>query len=222
MSDELHWKSLQLGPWIVPAGHVSHGSRVRLVMDGTTQYAFMDRFYPGERNADKEGWQIWLQTESATYRAGSPEFCMRVGSMIRSRGMIANLSLRENLLLPFLYDGDEARLAKAAEEVEAVAERVDLLPYLDEQAGERSSYTHALVSLGRCLLLKPDVIVAQEVHVGMSPERLQRFRDLAIEGLRSLDAGILYLTSTVFEGSGISFEQTLEPMRADPGMAEAA
>jgi len=65
------------------------------------------------------------------------------------------------------------------------------------------------VSLGRCRLMRPGVIIAQEAHVGMSPERLARFRALAIETVRELDAGVLYLTSSVEEGSGIPFARTL-------------
>jgi ABC-type lipoprotein export system ATPase subunit len=131
--------------------------------------------------------------------------------MIRQRGILANLSLRENLLLPFLYHGGAERIASAEHEVDDVAERLGLAGMLQEQAGERSGYTHALVSLGRCMLLHPAIIVAQEIHVGMSPEHLERFRELAIAALAELGAGLLYLTSTEHEGSGVHFDRTLVP-----------
>jgi ABC-type uncharacterized transport system YnjBCD ATPase subunit len=212
MGDVLHWNELQLGYWTLPSGSVCRGRHVRLVMDNALQYDFLNRIYLGMDDEEEQTWPVWLESGEHRLAAGSPAFCMRVGSMIRHRGLVANLSLRENLLLPFLYGAGEEGLARAEKELETVAEQVDLLPFLDEQAGERSAYTHALVSLGRCLLLRPDVIIAQEVHVGMSPERLARFRDLAAEALQTLGAGILYLTSTVFEGSGIRFEETLEPV----------
>ena len=81
---------------------------------------------------------------------------------------------------------------------------------LYEQAGERSAYTHALVSLGHGLLKRTDVIVAQEVHVGMPPERLQIFRDKVTEAMQKLEAGVLYLTASMHEGSGLEFSQTYE------------
>lgn len=222
MSDVLLWNELQLGPWLVPPGSISRGKHVRLVMESALQYDFLNRIYLGSQEMHEEEWHIWLQSGSSRLAAGTSEFCMRVGSMIRSRGLVANLSLRENLLLPFLYGGTEVQREQAEQHLEAVAEQVDLLPFLDEQAGERTAYTHALVSLGRCLLLKPDVIIAQEVHVGMSPERLARFRDLATGALQTLGAGVLYLTSTVFEGSGIRFDTTLEPLPADATLVGGA
>jgi hypothetical protein len=59
------------------------------------------------------------------------------------------------------------------------------------------------------MLLHPAIIVAQEIHVGMSPDRLMRFRDMAIGALRQLGSGLLYLTSSEYEGSGVRFDRTL-------------
>ncbi|MFQ5581033.1 MAG: hypothetical protein ACE5F3_00210 [Mariprofundaceae bacterium] len=208
MSGTLRWRQLQLGNGIIQSGKVAFGEYVRLVIDGRCQYDFMRHLFfeprPGE-----EAWQMWLETDTASIQAGTPEFIEEVGSMIRHRGLLANLSLRENLLLPFLYRGEDERLQKAEDEVNEVAEFIGLASSLNEQAGERSAYTHALVSLGRCLLRRPDIIIAQEVHVGMPPDRLTHFRALAVEALNVLGSGILYLTATEHEGSGVEFSRTL-------------
>lgn len=209
MSDVLQWNELMLFGDVLPADQVSRGENVRIVMNNRFQYAFLSLLFPDMGEQGSLASSIWLQSGDERYSAGSHEFCQRVGSMIRHRGLMANLSLRENLLLPFLYCGDEARLQRAKERVDEVAEFVGL-ERLEQQAGERSGYTHALLSLSHCLLLEPDIIVAQEVHVGMSPDRSQVFREKAAIALQELGSGVLYLSASVNEGSDLTFARTHE------------
>lgn len=213
MSDTLFWNELHLGHATIPKAHVKHGEYVRLVMDYPCQYAFMQQMFLLEEGEEQDRWKMWLQTDSGSYCAGTPEFSTRIGSMIRQRGLIANLSLRENLLLPFLYHGDPLRLQKAEDEVVDVAQQLGIASSLDEKAGERSTYKHALMSLARCMLAKPAIIVAQEVHVGMPPEQLERFREYSMMALAQLGAGLLYLTESIDEGSGLEYARTLKVSR---------
>jgi len=209
MSDVLQWDDLKLFGDLLPADRVACGESVRIVMNNRFQYAFLSLMFPDMGEQGSLASSIWLQSGDERYSAGSPEFCLRVGSMIRHRGLMANLSLRENLLLPFLYCGDEDRLHRAKKRVDEVAEFVGL-ERLEQQAGERSSFTHALLSLGHCMLQQPDVIVAQEVHVGMSPDRAQTFREKAKAALELLGSGVLYLSGSEHEGSGLKFARTHE------------
>ncbi|HKI62402.1 MAG TPA: hypothetical protein VKA31_08930 [Mariprofundaceae bacterium] len=209
MSDTLNWRELNMGFASIPAASVAYGEYLRLVMDSQFQMDFIYHVFPNSDGHGDTSWQMWLETEAASYPVGTPEFSCRIGSMIRHRGLLANLSLRENLLLPFLYRMDHAALLRATEEVDSVAEWLGMASTLDERAGERSSYTHALVSLGRCMLAKPAIIIAQEVHIGMSPERLAHFRELAEQALQQLGSGLVYLTATEHEGSGLAFSRTL-------------
>jgi len=209
MSEVLHWDDLKLFGDLLPADQVSRGDNVRIVMNNRFQYAFLSLMFPDMGEQGSLASSIWLQSEDVRYPAGSPEFCLRVGSMIRHRGLMANLSLRENLLLPFLYCGDEECLQSARDRIDEVAEFIGL-DQLDQQAGERSGFTHALVSLGHCMMQKPDVIVAQEVHAGMSPDRLQLFRERAKAALDLLGSGVLYLSASEHEGSDLTFARTHE------------
>lgn len=208
MSNLLRWEGLTLFGQQLPDESIGRGENVRLVMNNRFQFAFLGDAFPVVRALDEAPAPIWVESGGERYYAGTPGFCMRIGSMIRNRGLMANLSIRENLLLPFLYGDDRKLLARKEKDVDEVAEFVGLTPCLNEQAGERSAYTHALVSLGHCLLLQPDVIVAQEVHVGMPPERLQRFSEIATMALQRLGSGVLYITSSEHEGSGIVFHRT--------------
>lgn len=209
MKDRLCWEEISIFGDKLPADSVSSGDNVRIIMNTRFQYAFLSLMFPDMGVHGSLASSIWLESGGERYPAGSLGFCQRVGSMIRQRGLMANLSIRENLLLPFLYDSDERHLTEAKERLDEVAEFLGL-DALDTQAGHRSSYTHALVSLGHCLLKQPDIIVAQEVHVGMSPERLASFAEKARSAVEMLDAGVLYLTSTLYEGSLLTFARSHE------------
>ena len=211
MKSTLFWRELQPGRSIVPASHVDSGEYVRLVADLQYQHAFMRHLFAQADCPNEHAWEIWMEADSVSYHAGTSEFITRLGSMIHHQGLLANLSLRENLLLPFLYRGDQVRLEQAEDELDEVANWLGLSAILDQQAGERTTYTHALVSLGRCLLIRPPIIVAQEVHIGMPPEHLEHFRDLNMAALKRLGAGLLYLTASPNEGSGLDFSRTLTP-----------
>ena len=207
MSDRLQWEDIPLFGDVLSADVVERGRNIRIVMNNRFQYAFLSIMFPDMGAQGSFASLIWLESDGKRYPAGSPEFCLRVGSMIRHRGLMANITIRENLLLPFLYSGDETKLKRARERVDEIAEFLDL-EGLDSQAGERSGYTHALVSLGHCMLQEPDVIVAQEVHVGMSPDRLKKFAEKAKEALGILGSGVLYLSASEQDQSGIKFEHT--------------
>ncbi|HKI60199.1 MAG TPA: hypothetical protein VKA23_04115 [Mariprofundaceae bacterium] len=207
MSDRLQWEEIPLFGDVLPADAVERGQNVRIVMNNRFQYAFLSLMFPDMGVQGSLASSIWLESDGKRFPAGTPEFCLHVGSMIRHRGLMANISIRENLLLPFLYCGDEVKLQRAKSRVDEVAEFLGL-EGLDTQAGERSGYTHALVSLGHCVLQEPDVIVAQEVHVGMSPDRLKKFAAKAKEALEQLGAGVLYLSGSAHEGSGLKFVRT--------------
>ena len=207
VSDKLQWEEIPLFGDVLSADIVEPGQNIRIVMNNRFQYAFLSLMFPDMGVQGSLASSIWLESEGERFPAGSPEFCLRVGSMIRHRGLMANISIRENLLLPFLYCGDEEKLQSAKSRVDEVAEFLGL-EGLDTQAGERSGYTHALVSLGHCVLQEPDVIVAQEVHVGMSPDRLKKFAVKAREALEKLGSGVLYLSGSEHEGSGLKFIRT--------------
>ena len=213
----LCWRHMQVLDARLPADCLGRGEHKRLVMPRRHQYAWLQHLFPEQMSSGKAAWQMWLETDTASVQAGSTMFVQSVASMLHRRGVMANLSLRENLLLHFLYHGDQQALMQAEQDLPEVAAFLGIADALDEQAGERSPYTHGIVSLGRCLLQKPDIIVAQDVHSGMPPHRLQRFCAMFGEALSRLQAGLLYLSTSVYDGSGVDFEHSLE---LDIGIAD--
>ena len=210
----LAWQNMQCLDMDIPSDEVSAGIHVRMVMSYRLQYDFLNRCFPRFVAAEQQN-KVCLFSGGEVIPAGSPQFCLQVGSMVRHRGLMANLSIRENLLLPFACVDCDGVLEDAHARVDEVAAFLGLEEQLDKQAGERSVYTHALVSLGCCMLKRVSVIVAQEVHVGMPPARLQLFRERFWQVVDSLDAGVLYLTSAADDAFAMNFVRTHEVVDAE-------
>lgn len=185
------------------------GERVELYMPRRLQEVWLQEVYGRCGEKDDGGSAIWLETDTASYPAGSPPFFAGVDCLLGGCGIMANLSLRENLLLPFLYGGDRKALIAAEQRVEQVAEELQIASLLDAKAEERGSLVHVLVGLGRCLLHAPSVIIAQEVHAGVPPERMRWFQGLWAAMMSRLGAGLLYLCSGDHPDWGLAFDRSL-------------
>ncbi len=199
----LCWNAMRLLDIEIPAGAVLHGEKRRLVMPRRYQLDWLRRM------AGATGC-VWLETGEGDLAGGSEAFARRVTCMMHQRSALANLSLRENIMLPFLYAGGDAEIARVAAALPGLAQRLDIADKLDEQVGERSGYMYGLISLCRTLLLQPDFIVVQDAHAGMQPHRQEMFRRLFCEGVEAMGAGVLYLSASVQDGSGLDFCQSLE------------
>jgi len=199
----LCWKAMRLLDVDIPAGHVLRGERRRLVMPRRYQFDWL-------RQMASPAHDVWLQTGEADIPGGSEGFSERVCCMLHQRGVLANLSLRENILLSFLYAGREAEIVRATDALPEVAKRLDIADKLDEQAGERSGYMHGLIALGRAMLLRPDFIIVQDALASMQPHRQEIFRSLFCGFVEELGAGVLYLSASTQDGSGLEFCQSLE------------
>jgi len=208
MSLSLHWKELTLCQKILPADHVLKGEHVRLVMHERMQRVLLDKFFLCPLSQGCTSDSVWLERDQEILPAGSSAFCEQVGCVIRQRGLLANLTLKENLLLPFLYADDAAGLQRAEKDLQQVASFLELDKKLNEKAGERSIYMHGLMSLGHCLLKQPNIIISQELHLGMQAEFAAKFRRKVLRAMEIFNPGVLYLTDSKSENSGLLFHRS--------------
>jgi len=204
----LGWNAMHLLDVDIPAGSVRRGEMCRMVMPRSYQYAWLQAMH-GE-DVDYSASSVFFETAQATVHASDEMFSWRVACLLHQRGVLANLSLRENILLPFLYRASRKDMARAQTALPELADWLEISGMLDEQAGERSSYVHALISLGRIMLMQPDIIVVQDVHAGMQAHRLGRFRLLFGEALQRLGVGVLYLSCTAQDVMGLDFSHSFE------------
>lgn len=204
------WRDMSLAGNMLQSGCVARGEHIRLILPEESQQAWLQRLTPEQSPVtDEKAWQIWLETDAASLQAGTPLFLRQVGIMLHQRGAMANLSLRENLLLPFLYHAEPKALSQAEKVLPKVVGFLGITDALDRQAGECPPHTHRLISLGRCLLQRPAIIVAQDVHTGIALEHLPRFRSLFVKAIKGLQSGLLYLSSSEQESWGIDFDRSL-------------
>jgi ABC-type transporter Mla maintaining outer membrane lipid asymmetry ATPase subunit MlaF len=186
----------------LPQGHVLRGEKRRLVMPRRYQLDWLKKMaMPGSR--------IWLESSEGDFPGGGEQFAQRVACMLHQCNMLANLSLRENILLPFLYAGRAEEIARATVALQEVATRLEIAEKLDEQAGERSTYMHALIGLGRAMLMRPDFMVVQDALSGIQPHRQDMFRSLFCDVVEQLGVGVLYLSASEQDGSGLDYCQSL-------------
>ncbi|MDX8391577.1 MAG: hypothetical protein R8K53_03290 [Mariprofundaceae bacterium] len=206
----LCWKKMRIVDADVLAGDVARGEILRLVMPRRHQLAWLQMMLEDMPERPQQDSHVWLETPETTVGSGSEMFFRRVVCLLHQQGVLANLSLRENLLLPFLYRGAGEEIQRADDLLPEMADWLGIGNKLDEQAGERSGYMHALISLGRAMLMKPDILIVQDIHVGMQMHQLQRLRILFGEALARLGSGVLYLSSSAHDGMEIDFCRSLE------------
>ncbi len=206
--DTLYWHDLMLCEKTLTADHVMRGERVRLVMHEKLQKMLLATFFLCPLSQSCVSQDVWLKRKQHKVMAGSPEFYAQVGCMIRQRGLLANLSLKENLLLPFLYSDQRGVLEQAEKDLKQVAHFLEIEGILNEKAGERPPYMHGLMGLGHCLLKKPNIVVTQELHLGMQSEYAARFRRKVLKALKILNPGVLYLTSSKSDIFGLPFHRS--------------
>ena len=205
----LHWKDVTLCRAMLPSGHVMRGERVQLIMPEAAQRELLNKlFLCLLSHRYTASTHLWITHGDKTLTAGSADFCQHIACMLRQRGLLANLTLKENLLLPALYSDRKEPLQQAEKALPYVADFLGLGDKLNEKAGERSPYMHALISLGHCLLKKPSIVVAQQIHVGMTEEHAEKFQRKMVRALTIWNPAVLYLSSSLWEPEQLPFHRT--------------
>jgi branched-chain amino acid transport system ATP-binding protein len=116
-------------------------------------------------------------------RGRPPEEIVRLGiaHVPEGRGVIAELTVEENLRLGGLWRADRRDAARALEEA------YDLFPALAERRGKPASTLSGgerqMLSIGRALISRPKLILLDEPSLGLAPILAARIMSL-IAGLR--------------------------------------
>jgi len=205
----LHWNDLTLCRATLPNDHVKRGERVHCIMPEAAQKELLEMLFlcPLSQGC-MESKTLWITQGERTLHAGGDEFCQHIACMLQHRGLLANLTLKENLLLPALYSDQKDVLQRAEQALPYVADFLDMQDKLHEKAGERPPYVHALMSLGHCLLKKPAIVVAQHMYTGMEEEYAKKFRRKMLRALKVWNPGVLYLSRSHVAQLTFPFDRT--------------
>jgi len=159
------------------------------------------------------------------YSVSEPEYIKifkRIGVVLESGGLISNLKVGENIILPAIYHkkGDIHTLEKKTKDLfsmiglsgERVKELMGRLPATLLQ------YEKKIAGLFRAILMEPEMMIFISFFDGLSPEL--RSRLIGIVNDFRKDRAMLYISSNVISFEGIFTEFSLDLSRKMEGSDE--
>ncbi len=129
-----------------------------------------------------------------------------VAVVLNGRALLANISIQENIMLPFLYHHDLQTLHDAQAQLKTVAETFGLDKILHEKAGLRSPLIHGLVSLSRAVLQQANFIILQQPFSSMDKQETATFAKLVKDVVKRLGVGMVYLAASAEDQADFEFK----------------
>jgi len=170
----------------IPDIHLQRGEVIQLIVPDDIQEELVDLWlFPSEKKKRLQG------------------LGQDIGFVLNGRGILANLTIKENIMLPILYHRSEV-VVKALNRIDALLDETQLKPLLEERAGLRSARVNNNVSLCRCALQQASYIVMQQPQSSMSKKEARQFTKLALQIASDLHAGVVYLTASEDDCGGLA------------------
>ncbi|MDX8387451.1 MAG: hypothetical protein R8M46_02810 [Ghiorsea sp.] len=127
----------------------------------------------------------------------------QVGFVLNGLGLVANLTIKENIMLPLLYHKTK-QTDVAKTKLAALVEEIEIKDMMEEQAGLRSARVNSEVSLCRCVLQQAAYIIMQQPQSCMSKTEAKQFTERMLKVVRDLRAGVVYLTASGNDCGGLT------------------
>ncbi len=184
----------------LPAVTLAQGESLQLICPEYCQSLLLEFWFSERSN---------LSVRAAGHKKRYKTFGHAVAVVLNGKALVANLTIRENIMLPFLYHYDSEMAIQAQSQLQRVAEMFGLSSILFERAGVRSPLVHGLVSLCRAVLQQAHFIVMQQPCASMDVQEAEAFSKLAKHAIKGLDAGMVYLTTSAEDQGGFSFAKQI-------------
>ena len=118
----------------------------------------------------------------------------KLGLVFQDFRLIEYLNARENMLLPYRL-GSELRLKESVlDRMRILAERLRVSGLLDSPVKRLSQGERQRVAIGRALLVRPGMILADEPTGNLDPSDKQRIMDLLFDQALELEATLIVVT----------------------------
>ena len=118
----------------------------------------------------------------------------KLGLVFQDFRLIEYLNARENMLLPYRL-GTELRLKESVlDRMRILAERLRVSGLLDSPVKRLSQGERQRVAIGRALLVRPGMILADEPTGNLDPSDKQRIMDLLFDQALELEATLIVVT----------------------------
>jgi branched-chain amino acid transport system ATP-binding protein len=134
--------------------------------------------------------QVMLEGEDVTHQRPFQRTRKGLCHVPEGRGIFPNLSVRENLVLQIPPGKKDGSFEPALEAFPILKER------LNQTAGSMSGGQQQMLSLSRCFLAQPQVVLLDEVSMGLAPRVIDEIFEALIK-LRSAGVALLLVEQYV-------------------------
>lgn len=198
----LSWPSIKLNHWVLKHTQLSWHDHCFIHIPESIQKSWLQHlFFPTTHTQPT----LILHLQQQTYGVHHPVFWQHIKVIMCHDGLLANLTLYDNLLLPALYHQHPI----SNKQVKEVITLLDLTEQIHQQAAERDNELHARIALGQCLLYPPKMIVIQDICTSLSPKNKHCFYDLLHIVLQRTGAGLCYISSSEHVSFPVHFSHQL-------------
>ena len=148
----------------------------------------LDRNYVGEYTLFGSSTDQLHTSELAQWRN------QRVGFVLQESALINSLTVEDNIKLPFLYAGSEKKNLREDENFETVVNAIGIKPILKKKPLECSGGERARAVFARGIIMRPQIILADEPTASLDMENRERIVALLFGLNREFGTTIITVT----------------------------
>lgn len=147
----------------------------------------LDRNYDGEYTLFGSPTEHLLTSELAQWRN------QKIGFVLQESALINSLTIENNIKLPLLYAGSEKKEFKP-EDFESVVDAIGIKPILKKKPLECSGGEKARAVFARGIIMKPQIILADEPTASLDVENRERIVTLLFSMNKEFNTTIITVT----------------------------
>lgn len=118
----------------------------------------------------------------------------KIGFVLQESALINSLTIEDNIKLPFLYAGAEKNGRKEKEDFESVIDAIEIRSILKKKPLECSGGEKARAVFARGIIMKPQIILADEPTASLDMENRERIVTLLFRMNKEFNTTIITVT----------------------------
>ena len=148
----------------------------------------LDRNYDGEYTLFGEPTDQLHTSQLAQWRN------QRIGFVLQESALIHSLTIEDNIKLPLLYASPDKRGRREAENFDTIIRAIDIGSILKKKPLECSGGEKARAVFARGIIMKPQIILADEPTASLDVENRERIAALLFEMNKDFNTTIITVT----------------------------
>ena len=148
----------------------------------------LDRNYVGEYTLFGSPTNHLQTNELAQWRN------QRIGFVLQESALINSLSIEDNIKLPFIYAGSEKKNLREGVNFDTVISAIGIKPILNKKPLECSGGERARAVFARGIIMRPQIILADEPTASLDMENRERIVALLFEMNKEFSTTIITVT----------------------------